>query len=39
MLKVGKVEVRRADDGPFFLDGGAMYGAVPKPRWERESPA
>ncbi len=39
MLKIGNVEVLRADDGPFRLDGGAMFGIVPKPLWERECPA
>jgi glyoxylase-like metal-dependent hydrolase (beta-lactamase superfamily II) len=39
MLKIGKVEVLRADDGPFRLDGGAMFGIVPKIFWERECPA
>jgi len=39
VLKVGKVEVRRAEDGPFYLDGGAMFGVVPKPLWEKEHPA
>ena len=39
MLRIGKVEVLRADDGPFMLDGGAMFGIVPKPFWEKECPA
>ena len=39
MIRIGKVEVLRADDGPFYLDGGAMFGVVPKPLWERECPA
>ncbi len=39
MLKIGKIEVLRADDGPFRLDGGAMFGVVPKIFWERECPA
>jgi glyoxylase-like metal-dependent hydrolase (beta-lactamase superfamily II) len=39
MLRIGEVEVLRADDGPFRLDGGAMFGVVPKPLWERECPA
>lgn len=39
MLQIGKVEVLRADDGPFYLDGGAMFGVVPKALWERENPA
>jgi len=39
LLKIGGVEVLRADDGPFRLDGGAMFGIVPKPLWEKECPA
>lgn len=39
MLRIGKVEVLRADDGPFLLDGGAMFGVVPKPLWAKECPA
>ena len=26
-------------DGFFALDGGAMFGVVPKPLWERRAPA
>ena len=26
-------------DGPFRLDGGAMFGVVPKPLWEKRAPA
>src|SRR5204862_5014213 len=25
--------------GPFRLDGGSMFGIIPKPLWERERPA
>jgi glyoxylase-like metal-dependent hydrolase (beta-lactamase superfamily II) len=39
LLKIGDVAVLRADDGPFRLDGGAMFGIVPKPLWEKECPA
>jgi glyoxylase-like metal-dependent hydrolase (beta-lactamase superfamily II) len=39
LLKIGGVSVLRADDGPFRLDGGAMFGVVPKPMWEKECPA
>ena len=28
-----------AADGPYFLDGGAMFGVVPKPMWEKRTPA
>jgi glyoxylase-like metal-dependent hydrolase (beta-lactamase superfamily II) len=26
-------------DGSYFLDGGAMFGVVPKPLWEKRAPA
>ena len=39
MLKIGEVEVLRADDGPFRLDGGAMFGVVPKIFWSKQCPA
>jgi glyoxylase-like metal-dependent hydrolase (beta-lactamase superfamily II) len=39
MLRIGEVEALCADDGPFRLDGGAMFGVVPRPLWERECPA
>ena len=39
MLRIGKVEILRADDGPFRLDGGGMFGVVPRTMWEKECPA
>jgi glyoxylase-like metal-dependent hydrolase (beta-lactamase superfamily II) len=36
--RVGDLEVSVVSDGEFRLDGGAMYGMVPKVRWEAEDP-
>ncbi len=38
-MKVGKYEVQHVDAGRFKLDGGAMFGIIPKVLWERKSPA
>ena len=35
----GPYEVATVETGRFRLDGGAMYGVVPKPLWERDNPA
>jgi glyoxylase-like metal-dependent hydrolase (beta-lactamase superfamily II) len=35
----GDLELVPLFDGSFRLDGGAMFGVVPKPLWERRSPA
>lgn len=37
--RVGELQVTVVSDGEFRLDGGAMYGMVPKTRWETEDPA
>jgi glyoxylase-like metal-dependent hydrolase (beta-lactamase superfamily II) len=37
-LRVGAFEVHQLCDGLFRLDGGAMYGVVPKTLWERQTP-
>jgi glyoxylase-like metal-dependent hydrolase (beta-lactamase superfamily II) len=37
-MHLGEIEVRYLDGGPFGLDGGAMFGVVPKPLWEKKSP-
>lgn len=34
-MKIGDYEVSLVDDGLFKLDGGAMFGVVPKTIWER----
>ena len=36
---VGDFELTVCTDGPFLLDGGAMYGVVPKPLWSQRTPA
>src|SRR5271168_3343228 len=36
---LGDFELTILSDGPYFLDGGAMFGVVPKPLWERRAPA
>ncbi|HQU71530.1 MAG TPA: MBL fold metallo-hydrolase [Calditrichia bacterium] len=38
MLKIGNYTVRLIDAGRFRLDGGAMFGVVPKVLWERRQP-
>jgi methylmalonyl-CoA epimerase len=34
MLTCGEMQIRVLHDGPFRLDGGAMFGVVPRPLWE-----
>jgi hypothetical protein len=34
-MRVGEFEVGIVSDGEFRIDGGAMFGVVPKPLWER----
>jgi len=38
-MKLGKFELLALSDGTFALDGGQMFGVVPKPLWERKLPA
>jgi glyoxylase-like metal-dependent hydrolase (beta-lactamase superfamily II) len=38
-MKVGRYTVRVHNFGFFRLDGGAMFGAVPKALWNKEAPA
>jgi glyoxylase-like metal-dependent hydrolase (beta-lactamase superfamily II) len=38
-MQVGQLELIPLFDGFFRLDGGAMFGIVPKPLWERRAPA
>jgi methylmalonyl-CoA epimerase len=35
----GDLSLTVLHDGPFRLDGGAMFGVVPKPLWEKLTPA
>ncbi len=37
-VKLGALEIYVASDGEFRLDGGAMFGVVPKVLWERVKP-
>jgi glyoxylase-like metal-dependent hydrolase (beta-lactamase superfamily II) len=37
-MHLGDIEVRYIHGGNFYLDGGAMFGVVPKPLWEKKSP-
>jgi glyoxylase-like metal-dependent hydrolase (beta-lactamase superfamily II) len=36
---LGDLELTVCTDGTFLLDGGAMFGVVPKPLWSRRTPA
>jgi hypothetical protein len=38
-LQLGKFKVWGLRDGDFYLDGGAMFGVVPKTLWEKKCPA
>src|SRR5579871_1376390 len=38
-MKLGDLEFHIIDVGEFRLDGGAMFGVIPKPMWERVAPA
>jgi glyoxylase-like metal-dependent hydrolase (beta-lactamase superfamily II) len=33
---LGEIEVRHLHGGNFYLDGGAMFGVVPKPLWAKQ---
>lgn len=35
-LQLGELRLTLVDDGPFRLDGGAMFGVVPKVMWQRK---
>jgi hypothetical protein len=38
-MTLGDLELIPLIDGYFGLDGGAMFGVIPKPLWERRAPA
>ncbi|MDC4203873.1 MAG: MBL fold metallo-hydrolase [Candidatus Manganitrophus sp.] len=38
-MKLGTFEIQPLTDGTFRLDGGAMFGVVPKVLWEKHHPA
>ena len=37
-MHLGDIEVHYLDGGNFWLDGGAMFGVVPKVFWQKKSP-
>jgi methylmalonyl-CoA epimerase len=37
-LSFGDFQLTTLHDGPFRLDGGAMFGVVPRPLWEAKAP-
>jgi methylmalonyl-CoA epimerase len=37
-VRLGELEIVLLSDGFFYLDGGAMFGVVPKPMWETKAP-
>ena len=37
-MHLGEIEILYLDGGGFALDGGAMFGVVPKVLWEKKSP-
>ena len=37
-MKLGDLEFWLITDGTFRLDGGAMFGVIPRPMWERVAP-
>ncbi|ADW70425.1 MBL fold metallo-hydrolase [Granulicella tundricola] len=38
-LALGDFELTLCTDGTYLLDGGAMFGVVPKPLWQKRTPA
>ncbi len=38
-MKIGKYEINLINSGYFGLDGGAMFGIIPKPLWEKTNPS
>lgn len=38
-MKIGKYNLEILEAGTLALDGGAMFGIIPKPLWEKSSPA
>jgi glyoxylase-like metal-dependent hydrolase (beta-lactamase superfamily II) len=39
MLTLGRWELAAVEDCRFALDGGGLFGVVPKPVWEKQAPA
>jgi glyoxylase-like metal-dependent hydrolase (beta-lactamase superfamily II) len=38
LLEIGRYSLHAVPSGEFGLDGGAMFGVVPRPLWERTNP-
>ncbi len=38
-MQIGKYKLHVIDTGTFALDGGAMFGIIPKPLWSKSNPA
>jgi glyoxylase-like metal-dependent hydrolase (beta-lactamase superfamily II) len=38
-MRIGKYNIHTIESGFFALDGGAMFGIIPKPLWEKSNPA
>ncbi|MGB6198260.1 MAG: hypothetical protein WBF35_01810, partial [Candidatus Acidiferrales bacterium] len=38
-MHLGDLEFKILTDGTIGLDGGAMFGVIPKPLWEKVAPA
>lgn len=38
-MKIGTIQLDLISDGSLWLDGGAMFGVVPKPLWEKNTPS
>ncbi len=38
-MQIGKYNLKTIISGFFALDGGAMFGIIPKPLWEKTNPA
>lgn len=38
LLKIGKYQIKILETAKFALDGGAMFGIMPKPLWQKNNP-
>ena len=38
-MRIGDYDLYSIETSEFSLDGGAMFGIIPKPIWEREAPS
>jgi glyoxylase-like metal-dependent hydrolase (beta-lactamase superfamily II) len=38
-MKIGKYNIQVVETGNFYLDGGAMFGVIPKALWEKSNPS